>query len=132
MSGASWPLQQAVFTALTTALSPVKVFDAVPQGTPFPYATIGDDTSGDWSTKTGDGEQIFFFVHVWSHAAGKKEAKQIAGTAYNTFHNKPQNLAVEGYKVVLVQFDFGTSMLDEDGVTRHDVSRYRALLNPTS
>jgi hypothetical protein len=65
----------ASHTPLTSKIT--GVFDAVPEETPTPYVTIGNPTVNDWSTKTFDGEDITFTLHVWSDYNGKKEVYEI-------------------------------------------------------
>lgn len=121
-SDASWPLQQAIYSALDAALS-VPVYDDVPQDATFPYVTIGEDTVADRGTKAEAGQEFTVTVHAWSRQRGRKEAKEILGQIYAALHE--QALTVTGFGVSLVRFEFADSFLDQDGVTRHAVSRYR-------
>jgi hypothetical protein len=125
MSGASWPVQVAVYEAVTAALDPVPVFDAVPQGQAKPYAVIGDDTAADWPQSIDvDGEEVEITVHVWSVYAGRKEVKTLMGRIRAALHEAP--LAVPGFALVSLRCLSERSFLEPDGATRHGVIRFRA------
>ena len=130
MSGeASWPLQKAVFDALSanTDLTAVVsgIYDHVPADTAFPYVTLGETTVSDWSSKSFDGQEHLLTLHVWSRAKGRKEAKEIMALVYDTLHDAA--LAVEGQELVNLRFDFAQTLKDPDGLTVHGVQRYRAV-----
>ena len=128
MSAASWPLQKALFTALKVALGDaVPVLDDVPQGQAFPYVVIGEDTVTDWPMLGDDeAEEIDTVIHVWSRYAGKREVKELMGTIKVALHQ--QSLPVDGPQLVTLRFAFEAVFLEPDGLTRHGVIRFRALL----
>jgi len=123
MSG-SLSLQQAVFDALVAALS-VSVYDHVPDDAAFPYVVVGEDTLNMWDTKSINGFDAMVTLHTWSRYRGRKECKQIQGNIYDALHDAP--LAITGYNHVYTYLDNEDSFLDEDGLTRHGVSRYRVV-----
>ena len=133
MSDAGWEIQKAVYSKLSAvgALSG-KVWDTPPPGTAPPYITIGDDTVAPFDTDPGAaGDSGFGFeatitIHAWSRYEGFKETKELLGHVYTALHT--QALTVTGYRQVFCYFDFGDSMHDPDGVTRHSVARYRLAL----
>lgn len=131
---ASWSIQKAVFAALTgdTVLMAriIGVFDQVPEGTAFPYVTIGEATAVDWSTKTSIGQSHTLTLHTWSRARGRQEAKELMGLIHGALHN--QSLALDGHELVLLQYSFSETMLDEDGRTTHGILRFRALTQATA
>lgn len=126
MPDASLPVQAAIFSALSAAVSPVKVYDAVPQNAAFPYLTIGDDTAADAGTKTNQGQEITLTIHAWSQYQGRKEVKELLGKVYDALHEKP--LTVPGFSVSMVRFEYSDSFTDADGKTRHGVARYRVII----
>lgn len=127
---ASWPLQQAIFGALTndagvTALVGGRVYDSVPQDASFPYLTVGDSTVIPFDTKDEPGQEHRVVMHAWSRYAGRKEAKQILAAVYDRLNRA--TLTVSGYGVVLILFEFEETFLDEDGRTYHGVIRFRII-----
>jgi len=128
----SWPLQQAIYAALVAAPAikalagdPARVFDDVPETAAFPLISIGDATGADWSSKTTDGLEATITLHVWSRQRGRREVKVILDAVHGVLHNAA--LSVAGHALALLQFEFAEDFLDEDGLTRHGVARYRAL-----
>lgn len=138
MSDASWPLQQAVYSALTgasavTALlaSASAVYNHVPQDSAFPYITFGVDTAADWGTKTEQGQAHTLDVHVWSRYRGTKEARQVLAAVYGVLHEQPGALSVSGHTVVEVRYRFSRVVRDPDGLTYHGVAQYQVLTEAT-
>lgn len=122
----AWPLQQALFTRLNDGLS-APVFDYVPNPRPVEYVTIGDDSSVDFSDKLKAGEEVTLIVDTWSTAyKGKKLVKQLQDQVKDLLHGQP--LTIAGHTTISLWFDFAQTMLDEDGVTVHGVSRFRLTL----
>ena len=137
-----WPLQQAVFDALSgdatlqslTGQVPARVFDHVPQdlwrtpdasgGFP-PYVVIGLSTARAFDSKTEDGCDQTLTIHIWSRHRGLKETKQIMAAIVEALDR--QALSVSGHDLIQLRFEFSDSFLEEDGLTRHGVQRFRAL-----
>lgn len=73
-------LQTKLYEALashTPLMSKVTgIYDDAPKAK-TPYVTIGNPTVNDWSSKTFNGEDITFTLHVWSDYKGKKEVYEI-------------------------------------------------------
>jgi hypothetical protein len=104
---------------------PARVYDNVPQDTPYPYIEIGEDTALDGGTATEQGMDLTVMLHYWARDRGKRTVKLIAARVYELLHE--QELVVESQSLVLCRFVFGDFLLDPDGVTRHGVARYRIL-----
>lgn len=69
-----WPVQQAIYSALTTAPATYPVYDAVPQGAAFPYLVIGAINAlpgEELATPTG---KASFLIDAFSRQAGKSQA----------------------------------------------------------
>lgn len=125
-----WSLQQAVHTALRgdaalTNLVADRIFDHVPQGTPFPYIVIGEATAESFDTKTEDGQEQTLTIHSWSRHRGLLEAKEIMAAVTDALDQ--QSLSIAGHDLVLLRFVFARTLRDPDGLTRHGVQRFRAI-----
>lgn len=137
-----WPLQQAVFSTLQadaalqglTGQVPARVFDQVPQdlwqapdaeGRYPPYVVIGLSKAQDFDSKTEDGCDLTLMIHTWSRYRGFKEAKQIMAAIVDALDR--QGLSIAGHDLIQLRFEFSDTFLEEDGLTRHGVQRFRAL-----
>ncbi len=130
MSIGQFPLQQAIFSALnvsavTSNLS-CGVFDDVPQSASYPYIVLGEETAVDFSVKDIQGGDFTVNIHVWSQYKGSKETKQIMDKIHDLLHNI--NLTVTGFNLINLRFEFSDIMRDPDGITRHGVMRFRAII----
>lgn len=66
MMGAGEAVQRAVVAAL--ADGGAVVFDGAPGRAPFPYLTVGDVGSTDWSHQGADGREVRVAVTAWDEA----------------------------------------------------------------
>ena len=76
--------------------------------------------------KTLHGNEITINIHVWSQYKGSKETKQIMDKIHDLLHNS--NLNVTGHNLINLRFEFSDIMRDPDGITRHGVMRFRAII----
>ena len=106
------------------------VFDEVPEGTATPYVTLGYGTAIDYGTKDTDGGSYTVTFHVWSEYRGSKECKQIMDRIHTLLHN--HSLSVTGFNLINLRFEFSEILRDPDGITRHGVMRFRAVILGTS
>ena len=130
MSIGQFQLQQAIFSALnvsavTSDLS-CGVFDDVPQNASYPYIALGEETAVDFSVKDIQGGDLTVNIHLWSQYKGSKETKQIMDKIHDLLHNI--NLSVTGFNLINLRFEFSDIMRDPDGITRHGVMRFRAII----
>ena len=125
----SWALQQAIYTALTgdsTLMAMITgVHDHVPQETAFPYVTIGESTARDWRTVGRKGAEATLILHAWSRSRGRKQAKQIIAEIQRIIDDA--NLTVPGHVLVWLRFEFAETILHDDGLTYHGITRFRAI-----
>ena len=125
-----YTLQQSVYQLLSgdsTLLTMVSaVYDRPPQGSAYPYITIGESTISDWSTKTTTGTEQIVTLHVWSRNGGRKEAALIMERVYNLLHQA--NMSVTGQTLVQIRFVSGDILLENDGYTYQGIMRFRAFL----
>lgn len=127
-------LQTAIFSTLTggtlTDISGTsitsKVFDDVPEGTAYPYVVIGEETAIPVGAKDTDGHEHTLTFHVWSQYRGRKEIKQIMQQIYTLLHNVA--ISITGATLVNIRHEFERTLLESDGITRHGVIRFRAVV----
>lgn len=128
----SWELQKAIFTTLTNAtisgasISDVPVYDDVPEGTAAPYIQMGEDTAINNGTKTIDAVEHTLTIHIWSEYRGRYEIKHIMEQVYQNLHNTA--ITVSGASLVNIRQEFATTLEEADGITRHGVMRFRAIV----
>lgn len=125
----SWELQKAIYGALTgdsTLMAMITgVHDHVPQGTAFPYVTIGEASAVDWRTVGHDGMELTLVLHVWSRERGRKEAKLVLAEIHRILNDA--KLTVPGHVLVWLHFEFSQTLQDADGATYHGIARYNAI-----
>ena len=131
MSLHSWELQKAIFTTLNnnvTGVSSAKIpiYDDVPEGSVYPYVVIGEETATNNGTKTLDGVEHTLTLHAWSQYRGRREIKEIMQSVYEKLHNTA--ITVTGASLVNIRQEFSNTLEEQDGITRHGVMRFRALL----
>ena len=133
MSDHSLALQKTVFDELdgdaTLQAKITDVYDFVPQGTTYPYVVVGEDTLTNNGTKTLDGNEHTIMVHSWSRYRGRKEVKDIMARIYELLNNS--SLSVSGASLVNARAEFSDIIIDQDGITKHGVQRFRFVIFDT-
>jgi hypothetical protein len=124
MKSPLFELQKAIFGRLAVVSCPVH--DAVPQGSMFPYVTLGEDTAIDWSSKTTNGQETTVTLHVWSRYNGYAEAKQIGGEVIELMTVSP--LIMTGFEADSARLDMQEYIVDSDGITRHGILKFRLFI----
>jgi len=128
----SWNLQKAVYAKLNDAtisgasVSDVPIYDDVPEGTAAPYINIGEETAINDGTKTVDAVEHTLTIHIWSEYRGRYEIKHIMQQVYQNLHNTA--ITVSGASLVNIRQEFATTLEEADGITRHGVMRFRAIV----
>ena len=123
-------LQERIYSTLngdsTLGALITGVFDAVPDDTTLPVVVIGEQSSSDNGTKSLDARDYVFNVEVFSDYRGMKEIKNIQKEIYRLLHES--SLSVSGASFVNCRCEFTTDILEDDGITRHGVMRFRAYV----
>ena len=129
-----WELQKTIYAALTGASltgaaggAITGVFDDVPEDTAYPYVVVGEDTAINVSAKTLDIHEHTITIHTWSQYRGRKEIKVIMEQIYDTLNDA--SLSVSGGQLVNLKHEFETTLVEGDGITRHGVMRFRAVVS---
>ena len=135
MALGQFALQSAIYSRLssdsnlTTTLG-AAVVDEAQQGQSYPFVAIGEETTIDFSTKDLDGSESTINIHVWSQYKGSKETKNIIDRLHTLLHD--YSLSVSGHNLINLRFEFSDILRDPDGVTRHGVVRFNAIMLGTS
>jgi len=135
MSIGQFALQTTIYSTLandntlTSTLS-AGVYDEVLEGASYPFVSLGEETAVDYSTKDTDGGETTINIHIWSQYKGAKETKQIMDRIHDLLHDS--NLSVTGFNLINLRYEFSDIMRDPDGVTRHGVMRFRAIILGTN
>ena len=134
MSIHSFELQKSVFGVLNSAnitdaagSAITGVFDDVPEGTAYPYIVVGEESSNNISTKSLDMHEHTLTIHTWSQYRGLKEIKVIIAQIYDNLNDV--SLSVSGGQAVNMKQEFLTTLVDADGITRHGIMRFRAVVS---
>lgn len=115
MTDPSWPLQQALYSALEAALS-CPVYDAVPQGAAYPYVVLGDEVRRNADPVSGRRRDIRYrYLSIWSQHKGQREVMQIIAAIDAALHEQPLTLSTGD--VVSVRVDNSSTSRDADGET---------------
>tara|TARA_R100001510_G_scaffold21831_1_gene19115 strand:+ start:469 stop:876 length:408 start_codon:yes stop_codon:yes gene_type:complete len=132
MSLHSTALQTAIFSLLSGdstldgLIGNNRIYDEVPQNSAYPYVVIGEETTIDAGTKDKDAQEFTQTIHIWSRYRGSKQTKEIAQRIYTLLHNVA--ISVSGASFVNSRNEFFTILLDDDGLTRHGVMRFRVVI----
>ena len=129
MSG--WALQQAVYAALLAdsgVAALAGIYDDVPDDAAMPYVVIGEDRESDWSTTTESGSQHILSIHVWSRAAGHREAKLLCDAVRAALDGAA--LTVSGATLIDIRYQATQYSRESDGRTIRAVLTFRAVLEP--
>lgn len=113
---------------LIAVLGGPKVWDEPPRAAAFPYVTLGEARTTDWSTGDGLGHEHAITLHVWSRQGGQSEAHVVAGELVAALEAVP--LAPEGLRLVNLRFATADIRREPDGRTWHGVVRFRAVTEP--
>ncbi|MGW4986315.1 DUF3168 domain-containing protein [Streptomyces mirabilis] len=123
-----YEIQRAVFATLNgDPLLTGKVFDYVPDGTPFPYVRIGEVVDAPDNALASRGWSSLLTVHVWSKAHGFSEGLALAKRVTELLDLRP--LAVTGFHHVATRYTSALTMVDPEppGDVRHIAVSFTVL-----
>jgi hypothetical protein len=130
-------LQTALYAALTSpgtlpASVGGRVYDGIPQNATTPYVSMGDCQVLPDKAGCIDGAECYPIIDVWSTYNGYKEAKTIAAAILSALDDRPENLTVSGFDVIVFELEQYQPLRDPDGITRRVSLTFRALLTPSA
>lgn len=134
MPSSSWSLQRAIYdvlvgdAAILDLLGAPRIYDAVPDNSAFPYLTLGQSSVADWSTGSEAGEEHRLTLHVWSRAAGRREAQELMAALRAALHGRA--LGLDGHRLVNLRHELSDVRREPDGVTTRATLRFRAVTEP--
>ena len=112
--------------AADTTRNNVPIYDDVPEGISAPYIVIGEETAIDAAVKDKDAHEHTLTLHVWSEYRGRYEIKTLMQEVYSKLHDTA--ITVSGASLVNIRNEFITTLEEADGITRHGVMRFRAVV----
>jgi hypothetical protein len=107
-------LRTAIHAALDAALS-VNVHDHVPQGSAYPYVTIGSEQSRTADFLNSRKERKDIYLSVYSTYRGEREVLDIMGEISAALHNK--KLALSAGRIAGMQVMEKDTNPEPDGLT---------------
>ena len=131
MSIGQFALQTTIYSTLSndntlTNTLGAGVFDEVVENASYPFVALGEETAIDYSTKDLDGGEFTINIHVWSQYKGSKQTKEIMDRIHDLLHDS--SLSVSGFNLANLRFEFSDILRFPDGITRHGVMRFRAII----
>lgn len=122
------PLQTAAHVALSAAPATYPAYDAVLQGTAYPYLVIGEVTALPDEDMDVASVDASFQIHAWSRSAGKKQVYAMLEFARDRLDNQ----AIGG-GVWACSEEFAEVMEDPTSTAAsrlyHGIARYRLRAN---
>lgn len=105
------------------------VYDHVPQDTAFPYLVVENPVGRDHDTDTTLGWDADLTIHAWSRFRGQEEVEALQRETDDAL-NRTEPTIVDARIVTLHRIEH-REILDEDGLTRHGIHRFRAIIEET-
>jgi hypothetical protein len=136
--GVEVDFQQAIYARLTdqivgTGLPTTGVYDVAPQGSAFPYVTIGVADFQIFDAQDSFNFDVLTRIHTWSRSGSMLEVKQIQGQIYDALHDYDLLLPRYGepletdWRCYSLLRESSGVLRDEDQ-TFHGVCEFRALI----
>lgn len=113
----------ATLTALVPAAS---IRNHLPQDAPLPFIRAVWVPANDWDTKSSDGIEGEYQIHIWVDSHGDKVMLDIADAVYAALHNLPFTSAVSAQSLLL-RFTNMASFLEPDGVSHHGAMTFNHI-----
>lgn len=121
-------LQAKLYTLLSTELSPVPVYDYVPENVPTDYVTLGEAFATPDNDHSVFRWQIVETFHVWSRTRGWKSALETATLISETLDHKRSQIDIPGYHCVSIRLEQILTLRDPDPEIRHVPVQFRITM----
>jgi hypothetical protein len=121
-------IQSAVYAKLNASpLLAGKVFDFVPEGTDFPYVTVGEAADSPDNRLAERGWASLITVHVWTRAHGYSASLAMAREVFALLDHTPLN--VSGFHHVATRYTSAQTLTDPEppGDIRHVVVSFNII-----
>lgn len=129
---ASWPLQQAVITELTTSEALTHLLGEAPEildkpqpDGALPRIEIGDSQCKTWRSATFDGQEHEIALHAWTREGGSNASKEIASVIIGHLHDS--DLPLPGHALVDLQFESSETRYLQGSDIYHCLLQFSAL-----
>lgn len=125
----------AALTTVLGAAASTRVFDHVPENTPFPYIVIGDDETSRFDTYERGGIDVLIELNVFDRSdattgrRGRLKTRQVLDAIYGVLHN--QSLTVTGNAHVMMFYEGGGTILEDDGLSYRGIAQYGIFTQAT-
>ena len=111
-----------------TAASP-KIFDHVPDNTPYPYVTLQALPWEDRSSHTDRGWANLYQINTWyapPAGRGNKEVQLIQKRIDELLHE--QDICIDDWNTIMCRNVFTDILTEDDNVTKHGIQRFKLFL----
>lgn len=105
------------------------VYDHAPQDAAFPYEVVGESNGVEHDTDDSLGWDAELVIHTFSRFRGFEEVERIQRETDDAL-NRTEPVLVDARIVTLHRVSVD-GVLDPDGLTRHGIHRFRAILEET-
>ena len=128
---AALALQSALVAALradaplTALLGGQAIHDGAPQGAGFPHVSLADLTSLDYGDVSGERQEHYATLLVWSRQGGRRQALEILGAVTAVLDGAP--LALASHRLVNLAVERTEARRQADGATWRGLMRVRAV-----
>lgn len=110
--------------ATLQSLIGTRVYDYVPEKTPYPYLVYHIANSDEWDTGTDNGEEHSIYIHVFDDAEGSKRTRQILQRVYELFHGVTTPV-LTNHRLVNLRRVMRT--VEREGQLYHGIGLFRAI-----
>lgn len=126
-TGAVWPIQTAIYSTLNGDAALMGKITGVhdltaPDGTAFPYVTIGHATAIPQGAHDRFGSRTTVTLHIWSTHRGKMQVSSIADEVLRLLDH--QSITVEGHHLVSLRLEQMVTASDPDPDVSHLAMRF--------